>query len=112
MVENGKVIGRFYHRVVKLLFRLPVRDTDCDFRLFRRRDLGRRFFKPLNLDLRLCWAIRQWNVARLRQHHSPITLDQHLRRRFRSRGRRCVESSSAGEAGIEHFETQKADAMD
>jgi glycosyltransferase involved in cell wall biosynthesis len=31
-----KVIGRFYHRVVKLLFRLPVRDTDCDFRLFRR----------------------------------------------------------------------------
>ena len=31
-----KVIGRCYHRVVKLLFRLPVRDTDCDFRLFRR----------------------------------------------------------------------------
>ena len=31
-----KVIGRLYHRVVKLLFRLPVRDTDCDFRLFRR----------------------------------------------------------------------------
>jgi glycosyltransferase involved in cell wall biosynthesis len=32
-----KVIGRIYHRVVKLLFRLHVRDTDCDFRLFRRR---------------------------------------------------------------------------
>jgi glycosyltransferase involved in cell wall biosynthesis len=31
-----KVIGRSYHHVVKLLFRLPVRDTDCDFRLFRR----------------------------------------------------------------------------
>jgi glycosyltransferase involved in cell wall biosynthesis len=31
-----KVIGRGYHHVVKLLFRLPVRDTDCDFRLFRR----------------------------------------------------------------------------
>lgn len=31
-----KVIGRTYHHVVKLLFRLPVRDTDCDFRLFRR----------------------------------------------------------------------------
>jgi glycosyltransferase involved in cell wall biosynthesis len=28
-----KVIGRTYHHVVKLLFRLPVRDTDCDFRL-------------------------------------------------------------------------------
>jgi len=33
---HRKVIGRVYHRVVKLLFRLPVRDTDCDFRLFRR----------------------------------------------------------------------------
>lgn len=32
-----KVIGRTYHHVVKLLFGLPGRDTDCDFRLFRRR---------------------------------------------------------------------------
>ena len=31
-----KVIGRCYHHTVKLLFRLPIRDTDCDFRLFRR----------------------------------------------------------------------------
>lgn len=31
-----KVIGRAYHHTVKLLFRLSVRDTDCDFRLFRR----------------------------------------------------------------------------
>jgi glycosyltransferase involved in cell wall biosynthesis len=31
-----KVIGRCYHHVVKRLFSLPVRDTDCDFRLFRR----------------------------------------------------------------------------
>ena len=33
---HRKVIGRVYHHVVKLGFRLPVRDTDCDFRLFRR----------------------------------------------------------------------------
>jgi glycosyltransferase involved in cell wall biosynthesis len=32
-----KVIGRVYHHTVKTMFRLPVRDTDCDFRLFRRR---------------------------------------------------------------------------
>jgi glycosyltransferase involved in cell wall biosynthesis len=32
-----KVIGRTYHHAVKLLFGLKVRDTDCDFRLFRRR---------------------------------------------------------------------------
>ena len=31
-----KVIGRTYHHVVKRLFSLPVRDTDCDFRLIRR----------------------------------------------------------------------------
>jgi glycosyltransferase involved in cell wall biosynthesis len=31
-----KVLGRVYHHVVKLAFRLHVRDTDCDFRLFRR----------------------------------------------------------------------------
>jgi len=31
-----KIIGRSYHHVVKLLFDLEARDTDCDFRLFRR----------------------------------------------------------------------------
>ncbi|EKE21430.1 MAG: glycosyl transferase family protein, partial [uncultured bacterium] len=28
--------GRLYHYFVKLAFRLPIRDTDCDFRLVRR----------------------------------------------------------------------------
>ena len=30
------VVGRLYHHLVKLAFGLPLRDTDCDFRLFRR----------------------------------------------------------------------------
>lgn len=30
------VAGRIYHWVVKILFALPIRDTDCDFRLIRR----------------------------------------------------------------------------
>jgi glycosyltransferase involved in cell wall biosynthesis len=30
-----RTIGRTYHHTVKLLFTLPVRDTDCDFRLIR-----------------------------------------------------------------------------
>jgi glycosyltransferase involved in cell wall biosynthesis len=34
-----RFIGRAYHHLVKLLFRLPVRDTDCDFRLLRRQVL-------------------------------------------------------------------------
>ena len=36
-----KVIGRVYHHTVKVLFRLHVRDTDCDFRLIRRTLLDR-----------------------------------------------------------------------
>jgi glycosyltransferase involved in cell wall biosynthesis len=30
------IIGRLYHHTVKILFRLRVRDVDCDFRLMRR----------------------------------------------------------------------------
>ena len=30
-----KIIGRTYHHAVKLMFGLPVRDTDFDFRLFK-----------------------------------------------------------------------------
>ena len=36
-----KVIGRLYHWIVKLAFGLPIRDTDCDFRLIRRSALER-----------------------------------------------------------------------
>jgi glycosyltransferase involved in cell wall biosynthesis len=31
-----RVLGRVYHTAVKLLFGLPMRDVDCDFRLMRR----------------------------------------------------------------------------
>jgi glycosyltransferase involved in cell wall biosynthesis len=30
------IIGRVYHYIVKFLFDLPLRDTDCDFRLMRK----------------------------------------------------------------------------
>ena len=36
-----KIIGRAYHHVVRIMFRLPIRDTDCDFRLIRRTLLDR-----------------------------------------------------------------------
>lgn len=35
------VVGRIYHHVVRTLFRLPIHDVDCDFRLIRRRALER-----------------------------------------------------------------------
>ncbi len=36
-----KVIGRLYHWIVKIAFGLPIRDTDCDFRLIRKSALER-----------------------------------------------------------------------
>lgn len=33
------IIGRIYHHFVRLVFWLPLRDVDCDFRLFRRQVL-------------------------------------------------------------------------
>jgi glycosyltransferase involved in cell wall biosynthesis len=30
------MVGRIYHHVTRLFFRLPIRDVDCDFRLIRR----------------------------------------------------------------------------
>lgn len=30
------IAGRIYHHLVKFAFRLPIRDTDCDFRLIRK----------------------------------------------------------------------------
>lgn len=36
-----RIIGRLYHHTVRFLFRLRVRDTDCDFRLIRRSLLDR-----------------------------------------------------------------------
>ncbi|MGI8689936.1 MAG: glycosyltransferase family 2 protein, partial [Thermomicrobiales bacterium] len=30
------IIGRLYHYMMKLMFRFPIRDVDCDFRLIRR----------------------------------------------------------------------------
>ena len=44
------IIGRLYHYMVKVVFGLPLRDTDCDFRLFRRS-----LFEPGRA------GIRQWD---------------------------------------------------
>lgn len=34
-------IGRIYHHFVRIWFRIPIRDVDCDFRLIRRSELER-----------------------------------------------------------------------
>jgi glycosyltransferase involved in cell wall biosynthesis len=35
------VIGRVYHHFVRIWFRIPIRDVDCDFRLIRRSAMDR-----------------------------------------------------------------------
>lgn len=35
--NTRKVLGAIYNQAARLLFRLPIRDVDCDFRLLRRR---------------------------------------------------------------------------
>lgn len=39
--RHRRVIGALYNQTARLLFRLPVRDVDCDFRLVRRRAMQR-----------------------------------------------------------------------
>jgi glycosyltransferase involved in cell wall biosynthesis len=38
---NRKIIGGLYNRLTHLLFSLPIRDVDCDFRLIRQTALSR-----------------------------------------------------------------------
>ncbi|HEX3559953.1 MAG TPA: glycosyltransferase family 2 protein [Pyrinomonadaceae bacterium] len=42
--RSRKVIGGLYNRLARFLFRLPIRDVDCDFRLMRRQAV-----EPLDL---------------------------------------------------------------
>lgn len=39
--SHRKVIGGIYNQITRFLFRLPIRDVDCDFRLLRRSALER-----------------------------------------------------------------------
>jgi len=38
---HRKALGAVYNQAVRLLFQIPIRDVDCDFRLIRRRALER-----------------------------------------------------------------------
>jgi glycosyltransferase involved in cell wall biosynthesis len=37
--SSRKVLGAIYNQTARLLFRLPIRDVDCDFRLLRRKQI-------------------------------------------------------------------------
>ncbi|MGZ7036301.1 MAG: glycosyltransferase family 2 protein [Ilumatobacteraceae bacterium] len=68
---HRKVIGRVYHHVVKRLFSLKVRDTDCDFRLFRRKLI---IDRPLTSTSGVICVemMRSWDRARARFVETPV----------------------------------------
>jgi hypothetical protein len=39
--RGRKAVGAMYNRVARFIFRLPIRDVDCDFRLVRRSAIDR-----------------------------------------------------------------------
>jgi glycosyltransferase involved in cell wall biosynthesis len=67
------VVGRIYHHFVKALFRLPVRDVDCDFRLIRRAAFDRiRLTENSGLicvELMAKARLAGWRVAQVPVHH-------------------------------------------
>jgi len=67
------VIGRLYHHFVRCLFRLPVRDVDCDFRLLRREVLERiRLTEDSGLicvELVARVALARMRIAEVPVHH-------------------------------------------
>jgi glycosyltransferase involved in cell wall biosynthesis len=68
---HRKVIGRVYHHVVKRLFSLKVRDTDCDFRLFRRKLI---IDRPLTSTSGVICVemMRSWDRAGARFVETPV----------------------------------------
>jgi glycosyltransferase involved in cell wall biosynthesis len=67
------VIGRVYHHFVKTLFRLPVRDVDCDFRLIRRTVFDRiRLLEDSGLicvELMAKAGLAECRIAQVPVHH-------------------------------------------
>jgi glycosyltransferase involved in cell wall biosynthesis len=65
------VIGRLYHWTARLLFRLPVRDVDCDFRLVRRSMMEQIHLVSMNGSI-CCELIKKLQRAGCRIVEVPV----------------------------------------
>ena len=66
------IIGRVYHWIVKIAFGLPIRDTDCDFRLIRKSALERfDLSKTGTIPLEVVKKLHEWGgvFVEVRVHH-------------------------------------------
>ena len=66
------LIGEMYRRTMRFVFRLSIRDVDCDFRLFRRR-----IFEQITLESRsgvICVEMaRKFDIAGFRMAEVPVS---------------------------------------
>jgi len=66
------LIGELYRRSMRFVFRLSIRDVDCDFRLFRRR-----IFERITLESRsgvICVEMaRKFEIAGFRMAEVPVS---------------------------------------
>jgi glycosyltransferase involved in cell wall biosynthesis len=80
-----KVIGRTYHHTVRALFRLHVRDTDCDFRLIRRELLDRVELQSTSgvICVEMMWKLQRagarFTEVGVSHHHRPHGRSQFFR---------------------------------
>ena len=69
------VVGRAYHHTARLLFGLPLRDTDCDFRLIRRDVLSSLHLTSSSGSIccELVWQMKnsKMSLAEVGVHHYP-----------------------------------------
>ena len=70
-MELEALIGECYRRTMKLVFRLNIRDVDCDFRLFRRH-----VFDTISLESRsgvICVEMaKKFELAGFRMAEVPV----------------------------------------
>lgn len=90
-----KVIGTFYNYVVKMVFRLKVKDVDCDCRLFRRESLRGITFRIKSgaFDVEFIGKLQQ-RGARFKEvpiHHYPRVYGSSQFFNFRHIGRSLLD---------------------
>jgi hypothetical protein len=75
------IVGRVYHHFTRALFRIPVRDVDCDFRLIRRTVFNR---VRLTVDSGLICVELMARIARGRYRIEQVPVHHYHRMHGRS----------------------------
>ncbi|MDO8551548.1 MAG: glycosyltransferase family 2 protein [bacterium] len=66
------ILGKAYKRISKFMFKLPIRDTDCDFRLIRRSFLQKLNFESHDSSI-LPELVKKLELSGARYREIPVT---------------------------------------